>query len=379
MKRFVRSTLTVGVAVIAAVAITVLPPRPDPSPTSQSVPVVRLISSPVRLSAAAEPLTASALPNLLVDWLFRIIVPPSAGTPFPEPEFEEVVAGNSIGSGIKNIYNAIEPWVQYGFELATYAVGWVPYVGWLSPQIMILYHFGERIVRSITFNIADWLDGSVSFFEGLINVGVDTINSFIQLGIDQWNFWLPPLPPLPPLPLSTPPDDPEALSAGSADESKTDALEDNENGAGESQQIEEETNNLRQGVQQLRNEEQFVAEAMKFADGPDVGQEGQPLAEKNDKNDKDDTGTIQPTTSSNGTVTAQGEVRSSGIDASKDDGTPGPGADDESGDGKLDNSGGKPDVTAGQSASPTTPSDNDSASRDADTTPDPGADGSAPQ
>ena len=31
-------------------------------------------------------------------------------------------------------------------------------MGWLAPQINIFYNFGERIVRSIVFNIADWLD-----------------------------------------------------------------------------------------------------------------------------------------------------------------------------------------------------------------------------
>jgi hypothetical protein len=62
-------------------------------------------------------------------------------------------------SAIKNIYNAAEPWVRYGFEVATYAVGWVPYVGWLSPQIMIFYNFGERIVRSIaTGEVIEVLD-----------------------------------------------------------------------------------------------------------------------------------------------------------------------------------------------------------------------------
>ena len=66
-------------------------------------------------------------------------------------------------------------------------------------QIPIFYNFGERIARSITFNIAFWLDGDISFGQGLVNVGVDTVNAFIQLGIDQWNFWLWPLPPLPPI------------------------------------------------------------------------------------------------------------------------------------------------------------------------------------
>jgi hypothetical protein len=71
---------------------------------------------------------------------------------------------------------------------------------------MIFYNFGERIVRSITFNVADWLFGPLLFSQGLVNVAVDSWNALVQLGIDQWNFWLPPLPPLPPLPFAaTPP------------------------------------------------------------------------------------------------------------------------------------------------------------------------------
>lgn len=68
-------------------------------------------------------MTATALPNLLVDWLRRIAVPPSAGQPVPTPQFPPVVAPTSIGSSIKNVYNAVEPWVQWGFDLAAYAVG----------------------------------------------------------------------------------------------------------------------------------------------------------------------------------------------------------------------------------------------------------------
>jgi hypothetical protein len=72
----------------------------------------------------------------------------------------------------------------------------------LAPQVTIFDNFGERIVRSIVFNIADWLDGNISYGQGLINVGVDTFNSFVQLGIDELNFFLPPLPPLPPFPFA---------------------------------------------------------------------------------------------------------------------------------------------------------------------------------
>lgn len=195
MVKLIRSGLTLGVAAITAAALTIGPPAPQ---SADPAPPLRVATSQVALTATPAPLAVTDLPGLLTGWLTRVIVPPSASAPFPQPDFPPVVGGTSIDSTIKNIYNAVEPWVQYGFELATYAVGWVPYVGWLSPQIMIFYFFGERIARSITFNIADWLGGNISFITGLINVGIDTVNSFIQLGIDEWNFWLPPLPPLPP-------------------------------------------------------------------------------------------------------------------------------------------------------------------------------------
>lgn len=196
-----RHLLGSGKAVVAATALTVATTITPPAPVSAAVEKPRSIA--VSLATASTALPAPEdVPRLLVQWIQRVVVPPSFGADLPSPQFPPVVAPTSIGSSIKNVYNSVEPWVQYGFDLAAYAVGWVPYVGWLAPQIPIFYHFGERIARSVTFNIADWIDGRVSFSQGLINVIVDTFNSFVQLGIDQWNFWLPSLPPLPPLPLA---------------------------------------------------------------------------------------------------------------------------------------------------------------------------------
>jgi hypothetical protein len=191
-----------GVAVVAATAVT-LGATINPTTAAGNPPSVQRTSTLVTLSAQSIPLAVPVdAPALLTDWIRRIVVPPSLGAPVPAPQFPPIVAPTSIGTSIKGIYNAVEPWVRYGFDLAAYAVGWIPYVGWLAPQITIFYNFGERIARSITFNIADWLDRRVTFVQGLTNVGVDTFYSFVQLGIDQWNFWLPSLPPLPPLPFS---------------------------------------------------------------------------------------------------------------------------------------------------------------------------------
>ena len=184
-----RSVLMAGVATVTASAVAIAPsvqPPPPPRPTIQLAADVQLLAQP-------------PAPTTLSGWVQRIVIPPNFGTPPPPPPQSVVPTPGSIGSSITGIYNAVEPWAHYVAELAQYVVGWIPYVGWLAPQIDIFYHLGERIVHSIVFNIADWLDGNISFGQGLVNVGVDTINSFIFFANDQLAFWLPniPLPPLP--------------------------------------------------------------------------------------------------------------------------------------------------------------------------------------
>jgi hypothetical protein len=194
-----RARLTAAVAVVAASAVAVaasLTPPPVSGPITPHT---------IELTAAVGPMWQMPKPDILPTLpqeVQRGIVP-SVGISLPTPNISTPApAATNINQAIKNIYNAAEPWVRYGFELATYAAGWVPYVGWLSPQIMIFYNFGERIVRSITFNLDDWILGPVPFLQGLGNVARDSVNALVQLGIDEWNFWLPPLPPLPPLPFT---------------------------------------------------------------------------------------------------------------------------------------------------------------------------------
>jgi hypothetical protein len=110
-------------------------------------------------------------------------------------------ASGSIGDAIKAGYLLIEPYVQYGFNLAAYAAGFVPYVGYLAQQINIFYYLFEPIVQSGLFNTIDFLQGAVTFSQGLSNFfGATTasINQFIQNEIYWALGFLPPLPPLPP-------------------------------------------------------------------------------------------------------------------------------------------------------------------------------------
>lgn len=199
-----RMGLDTGIAILAAGAVAVSASVAPPPPHEQIVLEPRSTHS-IELTAAVWPSFPTPTPDVLPtlsDQVQRGIVP-SLGAVLPTPDIPAPApAATDVNQAIKNIYNAAEPWVRYGFELATYAVGWVPYVGWLSPQIMIFYNFGERIVRSITFNLDDWVFGSLPFIEGLANVARDSWNALVQLGIDEWNFWLPPLPPIPPFPLA---------------------------------------------------------------------------------------------------------------------------------------------------------------------------------
>lgn len=196
LRPLISATVVASVAATIAIAPSTQEPRPSPSAVN-----LRATSQALQLTAAVQPLvTPAEVPGLLVDWLQRVIIPPSASAPFPTPHFPPNVSPFSLGSSIKWVYDAVEPWVEWGFDVAAYAVGWIPWVGWLAPQISIFYDFGEMIVRSITFNVADWLDRQISFGQGLRNVAVDTINSFIFLANAQLAFWLPPLPPIPPLP-----------------------------------------------------------------------------------------------------------------------------------------------------------------------------------
>jgi hypothetical protein len=333
MKRAARSAMVTGVTMLTASAVVIAPVLSTQQQAPE--PTVRLIASvqPTRLSPqpllptsqrrSSETLigpsvAATDLPNLLVGWLEGIVqhyvVPPSASRPFPTPQFPPVVGGTSIGSSIKNIYNAVEPWVEWGFDVAAYAVGWVPYVGWLAPQIEIFYNFGERIVRSITFNIADWLDGTISFGQGLLNVGVDTVNAFIQLGIDQWNFWLWPLPPLPPIfPLAVEPETEELTIALSNEESlESESFE----ALKEEGEVIDEFEGAR--VERLGEE---LTQGEELIEGGEI-EDVLPIEEADvdltvnmltDDGEIKDEVTAQITTDTSGTVQAQGEIRESAI------------------------------------------------------------------
>ncbi len=183
---FVRSVLVAGVATVTVGAAALSMPPTVSAQTRENIPVPSAFS----LTARSTPLSAS-LPSTL---------PASIELGSLEPEVLELVESTSINSAIKNIYNAVEPWVAWGFELAQYVVGWIPVAGYFAPQITILYNFGESIVQSVVFNLDDWIFGPLPFFDGLRNVISDTWDASWNLLWNEITWLLPPLPPLPPIP-----------------------------------------------------------------------------------------------------------------------------------------------------------------------------------
>ena len=130
---------------------------------------------------------AGALPSLLSSMTNAAVRPAALIPP-------------SLANRIETAYLNIEPYVQYGFELLAYVVGWVPWIGILAPQINFLYNLFEPMVQAALFNTLDWLSGAITFSQGVANfwgATTSSINYFIQTEINWIRSFLPPLPPLP--------------------------------------------------------------------------------------------------------------------------------------------------------------------------------------
>jgi hypothetical protein len=174
------------IAFVPSVGQPIPPPRPVAKPTVQLVALVQptnlpatppiltvLLNSPLALLGPAEPL--------------------GTGLP-PTPAPLAIPIAPNLADTIDNIYVSVEPWVQYGFEVATAAVRWIPYVGYFAGFIMDGYFFGESIVASAVFNFTDFLRGNGGIVQNLVDFGVDVGLAFVWLGIDAVGTVIP-LPP----------------------------------------------------------------------------------------------------------------------------------------------------------------------------------------
>ena len=175
LQQAARTVTVVTVAAVGAATLTAPVPRATPA-----------VSAVTRLAAAATTLDVDT-PQVPVDLL--------AGT-LPLADVPAVAA---LGDGIIGIYLTLEDWVSYGVSLLTWALRWLPFGGLLAAQLNMFYELGESVVRSLVFNTAYLLDGTVDLGEALSNIAGATsaaVSTFIDNEISWFQHLLPPLPPL---------------------------------------------------------------------------------------------------------------------------------------------------------------------------------------
>ncbi|MGP4054465.1 hypothetical protein ACTWP6_06510 [Mycobacterium sp. 4D054] len=180
-----RSTLKLAVAVVGASSIALAPgvaPLPDLwHPQNQNFAAQYTVPQQTSLTLRAPDLQlAAAVEALLLD---------------PTPTLVPTPGLVALANAIDNAYNVIEPWVRYGFEVASDVVAWIPWVGIFANQIMVVYNFVESLINSGVFNTTDWLRGQGSALKNVADWVVDLGLAVVWLGIDEVGAWIP-LPPI---------------------------------------------------------------------------------------------------------------------------------------------------------------------------------------
>jgi hypothetical protein len=336
MKISTHSVLMAGVAMLTASTVAIaqsVQPAPPPAPT----PAVNLVAD-VQLTALPK---LPSLLTVLLDNPLRLLGPAATpGTLPPAPAPLAIPIAPNLADTIDAIYTSVEPWVEYGFDVAESIVRWIPYVGWFAGQIGVFYEFGESIVASGVFNFTDWLRGDGGIVENLVDFGIDVGLAFVWLGLDEVAQFVP-LPPFccyPPRPpvqgpgpslaaetLTGPVETADLMMATSFDESMPEGTEVVE---GSEEPVEQLAEGLTedQGLTEeigLTEEEVTEEEGLTEEEGVDdesgaVETLDETIENNDEETDLDATG-VEPTTDTSGTVQAQGEVRGSGIDTTGED------------------------------------------------------------
>jgi hypothetical protein len=149
--------------------------------------------TPIAVDSAAVALSAALSPLLQPS-------PTAAGLPAPTAAAEVAASATSAGNVIINTYNALEPWVAYGFELADWALSFVPGVWWISPAIDLAYFTAEPIVQSLVYSFAYLIDGQASLIGPTLADGINEAATNFVIFSFEWLYSIVPLPPIPPFP-----------------------------------------------------------------------------------------------------------------------------------------------------------------------------------
>ncbi|MFN8228954.1 MAG: hypothetical protein U0R18_19785 [Mycobacterium sp.] len=197
MAASIRPALTAGVAALCAGALT-FTATAAPQAASVLTHPERIVSTQVDLRAGTElvmpPKLVAAVSALTEE---QVLTVANALNPTPNTPVD------GVADAIDNLYNTVEPWVRYGFEVAAAVVAWIPWVGIFSNQIMVVYNFVESLINSGVFNTTDWMRGDGSALKNVADWVVDAGLALVWLGIDEVGAWVP-LPPVP-IPIPRPP------------------------------------------------------------------------------------------------------------------------------------------------------------------------------
>lgn len=189
MRVSIRSLLAAGLSLTAVSAS---------SPWADAQSSVTASAAPeFRLSAAVSPLLPSVEAAAVSEY---------TPAPFEVLADEPAIGGfASAGDFIINAYNAIEPWVAWGFELVQWGMGFVPILWWVAPGVDLAYFTIEPVVQSLVYSFAYLIDGNTSLIGPTIQAGLqEAAYNFVQYSI----YWFesiipfPPLPPWPPFPFA---------------------------------------------------------------------------------------------------------------------------------------------------------------------------------
>ena len=179
----VRSVLIAGMSatIVGAAAITPV--------SAPALAPVHSLSPAVQLSAALTPLLQPA-----------VTAAPAASTDTLGSASPTAAAVGGAESFIKNTYNAVEPWVAWGFELAQWAMGFVPILWWVAPGVDLAYFTIEPLVQAGVYAFADVVGLNFSQIGPDVTAGIkQSVNNFFQYSW-YWITSLVPFPPLPPFP-----------------------------------------------------------------------------------------------------------------------------------------------------------------------------------
>jgi hypothetical protein len=206
MSGSVRTHFAAGVTAVAVAATAISPTTPS------ALQATRLgaSSAPVELTAAVKPLVPTPLPPLRAAQLKTaydaiVALDPQAARHVANPA-AAVAPQNAVSNFIVTAYQAIQPWVDYGVDLAQYVLQFIPFGGLIGAQVNIVYYqlirpISDSVVYDLVVPVVNDPLNPASYVNGLIAVGATSVKALVNTGIAEANYFLgwliPPIPPLP--------------------------------------------------------------------------------------------------------------------------------------------------------------------------------------